>query len=212
MRKIYNVMNNKLLVLPEVVDIHLSEYLQKTYSTNDILILSLPGPDSTLQELNLFLDSPSAIDESHDFSGVFAIDITAYLNNFQHQYFLALIDYIKTHDKISYALFVTSSSDTLYTLLFKFLLQHFDIEKEIVPLPNDQQLLSYITDNLSSYGINLTKTMQNKLKTKLNTSASGYDVGDYWIRYIYLCKKNNLHIDFSEPSFQSVNSNNCFGY
>ena len=110
---------NELAVLPENGDCGFIEYFDykadriiemkkifSSFSSQNKLMLEYPGADCKESDVfERFFESPSVIADNHNFEGLFAIDISNYINKLEHERFQALISYIKANfkgDKLYY--------------------------------------------------------------------------------------------------------------
>ena len=191
---------NELVVLPEDGDCGFSEYFdykageiikrKKIFSSmeqQNKLALVFPEPDC--KEYNVFerfFESPTVIAENNNFEGLFAVDISNYVNNLNHERFLSLISYIKANPQTVYALIFYTNDEKEIQRVYSALLHHMDIVKTVLPLPTREQLVDYTFEELNRLNGNTDSAIREALSAFYARNRVGYDAADFLIRYFKL--------------------------
>lgn len=191
---------NELVALPENGDCGFAEYFEykaakivenkkifSSFAQQNKLMLIFPEPDC--KEPNVFekfFESPTVIAENHNFEGLFAIDISNYVSDFNHERFLSLISYIKANPQTVYMLFFYANDEREQQRVYSALLHHLDIIKTVLPEPTREQLVAYTLEGLNRLNATTEKAIENALDAFYMRNRVGYDSADYLIRYLKL--------------------------
>lgn len=193
---------NELVVLPESGDCGFIEYFEdkvskiisekKIYSSfapQNKLMLEFPPPDCNEPDVfGKFFESPFIVAENHDFEGLFAIDISNYVNRLDHDRFMSLISYIKANPQTVYILFFYSDDEKKIQNVFKTLLYHIDIIKTVLPEPTKEQLLAYTLEGLGTLCDSLEEGISEYFSDFYSKNKIGYDSADHLIRHLRFLK------------------------
>lgn len=191
---------NELVALPENGDCGFIEYFEykaakivdekkifAPFASQNKLMLEFPEPDC--KEVNVFekfFESPSVIAENHNFEGLFAVDISNYVNNLDHDRFLSLISYMKSNPQTVYVLFFYSDDENEIQRIYRNLLHHIDIIKTVLPKPDKQQLVEYTMLGLEQLSGKLDDGIREFFCDYYEKNHVGYDSADYLIRHLKL--------------------------
>lgn len=191
---------NELVVLPENGDCGFVEYFEykaeriieekkifSSFAPQNKLMLEYPEPDC--KEPNVFekfFESPCVVAQNHNFEGLFAIDISNYVNKLEHDRFLSLISYIKANPQTVYILFFYSDNEKEMQRVYRALLHHIDIIKTVLPEPTQAQLLDYTLEGLSNLNVPLENGIKEFFIDFYAKNKVGYDSADFLIRHLKL--------------------------
>ena len=220
---------NELVALPECGDCGFIEYFEhkaesvicekkifSSFASQNKLMLEYPEPNcSEYMVFERFFESPCVVAQNHDFEGVFAIDISNYINKLDDDRFLTLISYIKTNTRAVYILFFYSDDDAKIQDVFRSILQHIDIVKTVLPEPTDEQLLDYTLEGLSTLCHSLEEGIRGFFADFYSKNKVGYDAAEYLIRHLRLSgfkgSLDEVETHIKNLNIQSVTSGNYTG-
>lgn len=194
---------NEVVALPELGDCGFVEYFEykakriieekkifASFAQQNMLMLEFPEPDCAEPRVfERFFESPAVVAQNHNFEGLFAIDISNYVNGTQHlehDRFLSLISYIKANPQTVYILFFYSDDVKEIQQVYSTILHHIDVVKTVLPEPTRQQLLDYTIEGLSELYTPLEDGILAFFQAFYNENKLGYDSADYLIRQMKL--------------------------
>lgn len=191
---------NELVVLPESGDCGFIEYFdekaatvlsrKKIYSAIDSqskLMLEYPEHDCPdPNAFKRFFESPSVVAQNQIFEGLFAVDISNYVSNLNHDRFSELLSYIKANPQIVFILFFYSDNEKEIERVHTTLLHHMDFVKTLLPEPSSTQLLTYTLDGMAKLCGALEDGIEHFLSEFYAKNKVGYDSADYLLRHLKL--------------------------
>ncbi len=195
-----HVCMDELVVLPECGDCGFVEYFDykaervikekkifASFEKENKLMLEYPEPDCNEPNvIERFFESPFIVAKNHTFEGVFAIDISNYINDLEHDRFQNLLAYIKANPLPVYLLMLYSDDENVINRVYTKLLYHMDIVKTVLPIPTQKQLLNYTIENLERMFGEISLEIKEYFVDYYAKNTVGYDTADYLIRYLKL--------------------------
>ena len=195
-----HVCMDEFVVLPENGDCGFVEYFDYKaemvvkekkifafFEPQNKLMLEFPEPDCTEDKVvEKFFESPFIVANNHNFEGVFAIDITNYINDLEHDRFNSLLAYIKANPLPVYMLMIYSEDEEVINRVYTKLLHHMDIIKTVLPSPTKKQLLDYTVENFKKEFGSISIKIKQYFVRYYDKNNVGYDTIDYIIRYLKL--------------------------
>ncbi len=191
---------NELVVLPENGDCGFVEYFEykvskiisekkifSSFAPQNKLMLEFPEPDCREPYVfEKFFESPAVVAQNHNFEGLFAIDISNYINKLDHDRFLSLISYIKSNPQTVFILFFYSDNEKEIQNIYRTILHHIDIVKTVLPEPTKEQLVEYTLEGLKTLSEPLEDGIKEFFESYYTKGNVGYDSADYIIRHLKL--------------------------
>lgn len=191
---------DELVILPENGDCGFIEYFDfkaekvvqekkifASFAKQNKLMLEFPEPDCNEPNVvERFFESPFIVAQNHNFEGVFAIDISNYINDLEHDRFQSLLTYIKSNPLPVYLLMLYTDKKDVADRVYTALLHHMDIIKTVLPVPTQQQLYEYTIENLEKLFGEVSTDIKAFFNDYYSKKSVGYDTADYLIRYLKL--------------------------
>jgi hypothetical protein len=191
---------DELVILPETGDCGFIEYFDykaekvvqekkifASFAKQNKLMLEFPEPECNEPNVvERFFESPFIVAQNHNFEGVFAIDISNYINDLEHDRFQSLLAYIKANPLPVYLLMLYTDKTEVADRVYTALLHHMDIIKTVLPKPTHQQLYNYTIENLENLFGEISADIKDFFNNYYAKNSVGYDTADYLIRYLKL--------------------------
>ncbi len=195
-----HVCMDELVILPETGDCGFIEYFDykaekvvqekkifASFAKQNKLMLEFPEPECNEPNVvERFFESPFIVAQNHNFEGVFAIDISNYINDLEHDRFQSLLAYIKANPLPVYLLMLYTDKTEVADRVYTALLHHMDIIKTVLPKPTHQQLYNYTIENLENLFGEISADIKGFFNNYYAKNSVGYDTADYLIRYLKL--------------------------
>lgn len=192
-----NCCANELVILPQDGDVGFDEYYEhkakqvkkakKVFSplNQNKLMLAYPKPDSKEPFVfERFFESPSIVAKNHEFEGCFAIDISAYIGNTDHEYFDKLIAYMHNNNNTVYLLFLYSDNKNEIQNMHDYLSRYDEIRMVNIPLPDEKTLTKYTVSKIRDFSLHVKRPVYSFLQKHYSQVKCGYDYADYLVRYL----------------------------
>ncbi len=160
-------------------------------------LLNYVFPEQSFQELQRLVDTAqNAAGFRNEFRGIVCIDISEWITHFREKHFVSFLEFLASHSEDWLIILAAQKSepqkiDALYTQLSLFL----RLERVDLSLPNDDALVEYIGQKLSSYGLLLQEgaeavLLQTVCLLRKNRGFDGFKTLDMLcqdIAYAHLC-------------------------
>lgn len=184
-----NCEQNEFLILPENGDVALEDYYHhKAALIRDVrnlyaplneneLMLEYPVPSNQTQNVfNQFFESPYVVSKNLDFRGLFAIDVTKYINYYHVDSFKQLIAYIQHNTQMVFILLVRSKNTSAANNMYNLLTKYISIEKREIQLPGvDHLCMSTVNELEQTLNRHVTRDAKKEVHRFLEDNSLGYE-------------------------------------
>lgn len=187
-----NCEQNEFIVLPVEGDVAFEDYyhhkaelvrtVRNLYTSLDEneLMLEYPAPNNQIHNVfNLFFESPYVVSKNLEFNGLFAIDITKYVNYLKSDSFQQLMIYIQRNPQMVFILFIRANNIPVIDNVFSTLSSQISIVKKEIPLPDPAYLSKCVFDEIQ-------QTINHHIKRDAKEEV------------IHFLKNNEFGFEFSE--------------
>lgn len=189
-------LNNEFVSLPANGEVGFEEYFELKsemvyerkclFSPREYnkLILRYPGPDANDQIFSLFFESPNVVAHNNAFEGCFAIDITEYKKNADSEAFKLLMSFVLDHPETVFLFFMHSDKGEECERMHNCLTAYTDVTYRRISLPQAEKLARYMSNGIRDFALHIENGVQEVLVNYFADRPSGYDVADFYVRYL----------------------------
>lgn len=188
---------NELIVLPREGDVGFEEYYEykanmvketkKIYSDIEQNKLMLAFPKFQVSEKYIFerfFESATIVARNRIFKGVFAIDLSAYINKTTDEHFLELMTYVQENPQTVFLFFIYSDNSNEIDGMYNAISQYHEIRKQLMELPNAKQLTKYTESKIRDFSLHVTKEAVEYIEAYYLDKRCGYEAADFLIKYL----------------------------
>ena len=184
-----NCEQNEFLILPENVDVAFEDYyhhkaalirnvrnLYAPLNENELMLEYPISGNHTQIVFNQFFESPYVVSKNLDFRGLFAIDVTRYINYFHTDSFKQLIAYTQQNPQMVFLLLVRSKNPSAANNMYNLLTKYISIEKREIQLPGvDHLCMSTVNELEHTLKRHVTRDAKKEIHRFLEDNSLGYE-------------------------------------
>lgn len=163
-------------------------------------LLSYTPKDAPFQELQRLEDELSAAKGfRNEFRGAVLIDIDPWVNHFDELYFTGFMEYLAAHsDKWLIVLSVSEMEDSKLQNLEAFLSMFLRLDRISLPLPESEDLFTFVTRKLGEHGLTPDESAKSLLLRTINELRDNLYFDGY--KTISMLCQDIVYEHFSSPN------------
>lgn len=204
-------LDSEILVLDHQNDVGLEDYINAKakeiiskkciYSAfeENVLMLEYPdqkNPDSSI--FDKFFESAMIASKNVKFEGLFAIDVTNYINDIDSPKLGELVSYIKSNPDAVYCLVVYTKNQNVVRKLFNRFSSAASFKVKHLALPASERLTEYTVSLLRQVMPHISADVEDYFKSYYNEKEYGYEFPDY------LFKLANSESCYQDGSLEAI--------
>ncbi len=185
-------LDSEILVLDHENDVGLEDYINEKakeiiskkciYSDfeENVLMLEYPdqkNPDSSV--FDKFFESAMIVSKNVKFEGLFAIDVTNYINDLESPKLGELVSYIKANPDAVYCLVVYTKNQNVVRKLFNRFSSAASFKIKHLALPTSERLTEYTVSLLRQVMSHISVDVEDYFKDYYTKKEYGYEFPDY---------------------------------
>ncbi len=199
-----NATENEIIVLSCENDVGLEEYLEKKaraiidqksiYSSYDENILMLEYPQANHPDSHIFdkfFESVAVVSGNVMFEGLFAIDVTSYINDLENPKFRELVNFIGKNPNTVYCIVAYTKSENVAKKLFNTLSTVGMFKTAYVSLPSKEKLTEYTTALLREVIPHISSEATEYLEAYYEDKQFGYEFADCLVNVARSCTEDS---------------------